>query len=71
MNMEKRALIRMKSLVSFAGKIVEVIMNNGKIEVYVLKPSEKSSLLIHIPVDEIDKVFFMSGEQIEGDEINV
>ena len=68
--MEKRALIRMKSMVSFAGQIVNEVKIDDKIDKYVIKPSDKSNVLIHIPVEEIDRLFFMNGNIKKGDELD-
>lgn len=67
--MNNRILIRLKSLVSYAGSLVETEEQNGKIISYSLKPSDNSNVLIVIPASEIDRVFLMDGRILVEEDI--
>lgn len=63
-------LIKHKSNLSYAGVIVNVIAREPGLFYIVLKPSDKSGLLICFPGEEIDRVYFKNGRTIEGDDLN-
>lgn len=64
-----RVVIRLFSMVSYAGYVVEQKLQDGKVVQYRLKPSDKSGITISIPTDEISSIFCMSGEEITGEDL--
>ena len=69
--MKNRVVIKLNSMISFAGEIVEVIKDNNKIEKYILKPSRKSEVVLYIPSNEISIIYAMDGKVIEGEDVYV
>ena len=65
--MEKRVLVRTKHNLSYAGEICESqLTSTGYL---VLKPSEKSGVLIMFPKNEIKHIFLPNNKVLEGDDI--
>lgn len=64
-----RVVIRLFSMVSYAGYVVEQKLQDGKVVEYRLKPSDKSGIMISIPTDEILSIFCMGGEEIKGEDL--
>ena len=64
-----RVVIRLFSMVSYAGYVVEQKLQDGKVVEYRLKPSDKSGITIAIPTVEILSIFCMNGEEITGEDL--
>lgn len=64
-----RVIIRLKSLISFAGVIINEYVSEHE-KIHVLKPSDASKVLIYIPQSEIDTIFRMDSIYIKGDNDN-
>jgi len=69
--MDRRTIIRLKSMISYAGEVINIKEKEGMINSYELKPSLASNVSILIPSDEIKDIFCMDGKVISGDEIYV
>lgn len=67
--MMNRAVIRLNSMVSYAGYVVDQKLKDGRVIEYRLKPSDKSGITISIPTDEISSIFCMCGAEITGEEL--
>jgi len=65
--MDNRALVQTKSNLSYAGAIFEV--DTLQKDCIILKPSDKSGVLIVFPRDEIKALHLPNGKMIKGDEI--
>lgn len=63
-------LIKHKSNLSYAGIIVNVIAREQGLFHIVLKPSGRSELLICLPGEEIDRIYFKDGRTMGGEELN-
>lgn len=67
--MKNRVVIRLLSMVSYAGYVIEQKMQDGKVVEYCIKPSDKSGITISIPTEEILSIFHMNGDEITGERL--
>ncbi len=63
-------LIKHKSNLSYVGTIVNIIEREQGLFYVVLKPSDRSGVLICFPGEEIDRVYFKDGRTMGGEELN-
>lgn len=66
--MTEKKLVRLKSTLSFCGRIERSIIDEKK--GFYIKPSDNSEVRVWIPLDEVDLLFHGDGSVVKGDEIN-
>lgn len=66
MKMSKNIAVRMKNNI-FCGEIISVIIENQKKRL-LLKQSEKSEILLNIPINKIRSVVTMDAAEYSGEE---
>lgn len=69
-NDNKHVLIKTISKLSYSGEYIDKAIEFNNTLYIVIKQSKNSNILMHIPVNEIDKLYLMNGQIIKGDEIN-